>query len=52
MQQQADERARVVESVAPEPDDDALRILTIHGSKGLEFPIVVLAGLSTQPADR
>ena len=49
VQHQADERARVIESVAPEPDDDALRILTVHGSKGLEFPIVVLAGLNTQP---
>ncbi len=47
--EQADEHARVVESVAPEPDDDAVRILTIHGAKGLEFPVVVLAGLSTQP---
>jgi ATP-dependent helicase/nuclease subunit A len=37
----------VVETPAPEPDDDAVRILTIHGSKGLEFPIVVLAGLSS-----
>ena len=52
VQHQADERARVIESVAPEPDDDALRILTVHGSKGLEFPIVVLAGLSTRPPNR
>jgi ATP-dependent exoDNAse (exonuclease V) beta subunit len=49
IQQQADERARVMESVAPEPDDDAVRILTVHGAKGLEFPIVILAGLNTQP---
>ncbi len=49
---QADERARVIESVAPEPDDDALRILTVHGAKGLEFPIVLLAGLNTRPANR
>jgi ATP-dependent exoDNAse (exonuclease V) beta subunit len=47
--EQAEERARVSESVAPEPDDDAVRILTVHGAKGLEFPVVVLAGLSTQP---
>jgi ATP-dependent helicase/nuclease subunit A len=52
VQHQADERARVIESVAPEPDDDALRILTVHGSKGLEFPIVVLAGLNTRPTPR
>jgi len=29
----------------PEPDDDAVRILTIHGAKGLEFPIVFMSGL-------
>ena len=29
----------------PDPDDDAVRILTVHGAKGLEFPVVVLAGL-------
>ncbi len=48
-QLQTDENAAVVEAPAPEPDDDAVRILTIHGSKGLEFPIVVLAGLSSRP---
>jgi ATP-dependent exoDNAse (exonuclease V) beta subunit len=47
--EQAEERARVTESIAPEPDDDAVRILTVHGAKGLEFPVVLLAGLSTQP---
>jgi ATP-dependent helicase/nuclease subunit A len=47
-QLQTDENAAVVEAPAPEPDDDAVRILTIHGSKGLEFPIVVLAGLSSK----
>jgi ATP-dependent helicase/nuclease subunit A len=25
-------------------DQDAIRIMTIHGSKGLEFPVVILAG--------
>ena len=27
-----------------ETDQDAIRIMTIHGSKGLEFPVVILAG--------
>jgi ATP-dependent exoDNAse (exonuclease V) beta subunit len=49
-QRQADEGARVNESVAPEPDDPAVRILTVHGAKGLEFPVVVLAGLNTIPS--
>ncbi|HEV3225523.1 MAG TPA: UvrD-helicase domain-containing protein [Acidimicrobiales bacterium] len=44
---QSDEGAMIVETPAPEPDDDAVRILTIHGSKGLEFPVVVLAGLAS-----
>jgi ATP-dependent helicase/nuclease subunit A len=52
VQQLADERARAVEIVVPEPDDDALRVLTVHGSKGLEFPIVILAGLNVTPPNR
>ncbi|HUF85189.1 MAG TPA: UvrD-helicase domain-containing protein [Acidimicrobiia bacterium] len=49
VRQQADERARAVEVVVPEPDDDAVRVLTVHGAKGLEFPVVVLAGLNASP---
>ena len=46
---QADGRADRVETVLREADDDAVRIMTVHGSKGLEFPVVVLAGLNADP---
>ena len=45
---QGTEGARVVETVLPETDDDAVRIMTIHGAKGLEFPIVICSGASTR----
>ena len=44
---QIDNEADVLETVVPEPDDDAVRILTVHGSKGLEFPITIVAGLAS-----
>ncbi|HEX4219280.1 MAG TPA: 3'-5' exonuclease, partial [Acidimicrobiales bacterium] len=44
LQQRDDVRA--VEVVLPESDDDAVRVLTVHGAKGLEFPVVFLTGLS------
>jgi ATP-dependent exoDNAse (exonuclease V) beta subunit len=40
--------ARVAEAVLPETDDDAVRIMTIHAAKGLEFPIAIVSGVSTQ----
>ena len=43
---QAEDGSRVTETVLPELDDDAVRILTIHGAKGLEFPITIVSGLS------
>ena len=49
---QTAEGARVAESVLPETDDDAVRIMTIHAAKGLEFPITVVSGLSTAPQAR
>ncbi len=38
------------ESPTTEADDDAVRILTIHQAKGLEFPIVIVPKLQDQPA--
>ncbi len=44
--------AKVHEPLLEEPDDDAVRIMTIHGSKGLEFEIVVVSGLTTLHRNR
>ena len=45
---QRSEGARVTETPVPETDEDAVRIMTVHGAKGLEFPVVILTGLNTQ----
>jgi ATP-dependent exoDNAse (exonuclease V) beta subunit len=44
--------ARVAEAILPETDDDAVRIMTIHGAKGLEFPVTIVSGMSTKPQAR
>ena len=49
---QAGADTQVIESVVPEADHDAVRVMTIHAAKGLEFPIVVFAGLNSPPRTR
>ena len=44
--------ARTADTILPEHDYDAVRIMTIHAAKGLEFPITVVTGLTTEPAGR
>uniref|UniRef100_UPI0022EB3CCD 3'-5' exonuclease n=1 Tax=Falsiroseomonas oryzae TaxID=2766473 RepID=UPI0022EB3CCD len=36
----------------PSPDPEAVRVLTVHAAKGLEWPVVVLAELDKAPRDR
>jgi ATP-dependent helicase/nuclease subunit A len=40
------------DAVISEETDDVVRILTVHASKGLEFPIVVFANMNTGRVDR
>jgi len=37
------------EGAGIDDDEDAVRIMTIHAAKGLEFPVAILAGLSAAP---
>ncbi len=43
---------QVAETILPERDHDAVRIMTVHASKGLEFPITIVSGMTTQPSRR
>ena len=45
----ADEaKAKASQKSAPSPAADAVRIMTIHQSKGLEFPVVILGNITKQ----
>lgn len=46
VEMQSSERAKTTEAILEETDDDSVRVLTVHASKGLEFPIVIVAGLT------
>ncbi|MGH9299483.1 MAG: UvrD-helicase domain-containing protein, partial [Acidimicrobiales bacterium] len=43
---------RSAESVVPDADEDVVRIMTVHGAKGLEFPITILCGFGTSDESR
>lgn len=33
------------------PDQDSVKLMTLHSSKGLEFPWVIISGLGFMPAE-
>ncbi len=45
-------RSEEADAAVAETRDDVVRILTIHGAKGLEFPIVALANLNSDRQNR
>ena len=52
MESRAGEAILDNEGAGLDDDEDAVRVLTIHGAKGLEFPIVFVAGLGSAPVSR
>ena len=44
--------SRNADTILPEHDDDAVRIMTVHAAKGLEFPITIVSGMTTKPRGR
>lgn len=48
IRRQAAEQGSSGETLLADPDEDAVRITTIHASKGLQYPIVIVAGIGNQ----
>ena len=46
---QQEEGAKALETAVQESDEGAVRVMTVHAAKGLEFPILFLAGLNFGP---
>jgi ATP-dependent exoDNAse (exonuclease V) beta subunit len=51
-ERQVEEGVRVTDVPVPEEDDDAVRVMTIHAAKGLEFPVTVTTGLNAAGGNR
>ncbi len=46
------EKQEAAEAPVLEEDSDGVRLMTVHGAKGLEFPVVILADLTASLAQR
>ena len=46
MNNQINSGVQSLESAVPDSDENAIRVMTMHRSKGLEFPLVIMVGIS------
>ncbi len=48
MEEQVIGNARVTETPVQDSDEEAVRVMTVHSAKGLEFPVVILTGINSE----